>query len=166
VANGFILAKVPNKSKLNNILKQAVKDFGPVLQNDLEQSVQTWNDPPKVQKQFLEGETGIQGYVLKVFIKDLRYVFVVKGTKPHEIRAKNAPMLVFPTGYTAKTTPGRIPAQAGGAFGPIRSKKVVQHPGTEPRPFPKLIKELRKGAFRQHMRVAMATVAKTAAHGG
>lgn len=62
--------------------------------------------------------------------------YVDKGTKPHEIAAKNVPLLKFQTGYSARTAPVAKHAQGTGqSFGPWVATAVVQHPGTEARKF-------------------------------
>ena len=65
--------------------------------------------------------------------------YVVNGTPPHVIRPKGPWTLKFRTGYKPKTLP---PAKFGGpgkATGPVVRAKVVHHPGTDARPFPKEI---------------------------
>jgi len=64
------------------------------------------------------------------------WYYVDRGTKPHEIAAKNVPMLKFQTGYNARTAPKAQFAQGTGtASGAWVTKAVVQHPGTEARNF-------------------------------
>lgn len=63
------------------------------------------------------------------------YGYVSQGTRPHKIRAVNAPNLAFQTGYRAKTTPRQIGSSAGGPFGDSAFAKEVDHPGTEAREF-------------------------------
>lgn len=64
------------------------------------------------------------------------WYFVDRGTKPHEIAAKNVPLLKFQTGYSPRTAAVAKFAQGTGQkFGPWVSTAVVQHPGTEARKF-------------------------------
>jgi hypothetical protein len=64
------------------------------------------------------------------------WYFVDRGTKPHEIAAKNVPMLKFQTGYNARTAaPAKFAQGTGKASGAWVTKAVVQHPGTEAREF-------------------------------
>lgn len=68
------------------------------------------------------------------------WIYVDKGTKPHEIAAKNAPLLKFQTGYSARTAPvAKYNQGTGTANGAFVSKAVVQHPGTEARKFTETI---------------------------
>lgn len=70
--------------------------------------------------------------------KDI-WKWVTGGTRPHVIEAKNAPFLVFATGYIPHTKPGGIYGGPGRAYGDIRRKERVDHPGTKPRRFEKHI---------------------------
>ena len=64
------------------------------------------------------------------------WYYVDRGTKPHEIAAKNVPFLKFQLGYNARTAPKAQFAQGTGtASGAWVTKAVVQHPGTEARNF-------------------------------
>lgn len=79
--------------------------------------------------------------------------FIDKGTKPHRIKAKKAPLLKFKSGgkgsYQAKT--GANPARYGGPGRVTNpqwvSKKEVQHPGFPGREFEKAINKDLKGKF-------------------
>lgn len=82
--------------------------------------------------------------------------YVTRGTRPHVIRAKRGKSLAFvwggPGSYVPKTKP---PAKFGGP-GTVRGgKKVfpkeVRHPGTKPRPFPKVIRKEETPWFRRTM---------------
>lgn len=88
---------------------------------------------------YLDGET----MVAAVIIKDQIYNWLNEGTKPHVIRAKNAPYLRFRVGgFIAKTRPGSLFSGPGSpATGPMVSKKQVWHPGTEPRKWTEKAKE-------------------------
>lgn len=62
--------------------------------------------------------------------------FVDLGTKPHVIRAKNAPFLKFQTGYSARTAPvAQFNKGTGQSSGAWVQKTEVEHPGTEARKF-------------------------------
>jgi len=64
------------------------------------------------------------------------WYYVDRGTKPHEIAAKNVPNLRFQLGYNARTAaPAKSAQGTGTASGAWVSKAVVQHPGTEARKF-------------------------------
>lgn len=162
----IILPKPLNKDAMMRELRKGVDQFGDVMLADFEATVGSWEHEVKFERKLLDGASGITGFIMRVYTRDEIYIFVSGGTKPHKIRAKNAPRLVFPTGYTAKTKPGKIESGGGGSFGPIRSKVEVQHPGTEPRNFPKAIAEARRDLFRKTMLAAMQKAAKASGHGG
>lgn len=62
--------------------------------------------------------------------------YVDKGTKPHTIRAKNAPFLAFQTGYSARTQPvAQWGVGSGRSSGPWVKRKSVRHPGFPGRKF-------------------------------
>lgn len=82
------------------------------------------------------------------------YKYVDLGTKAHEITAKRADALVFQFGAArrAKTKPSVISSYKGNAGDTWRSKKSVQHPGTEPRNFTKIIGERAAQRLRGNLR--------------
>jgi hypothetical protein len=83
-----------------------------------------------------------------------------EGTKPHTIRAKNAPALSFRTGYTAKSRVGKFTSRRSRRYGPWRRTKSVRHPGTKAREWTKILTKRRKGPFTQRMIKAMQRAAK------
>ena len=72
------------------------------------------------------------------------WYYVDRGTKPHEIAAKNVPFLKFQLGYNARTAPKAQFAQGTGtASGAWVTAKQVHHPGTKARKFSEtILKEL------------------------
>jgi hypothetical protein len=94
---------------------------------DFESTSSTWDHQPvytvKAQK---------DGRI--VGTKNEVWLMLNAGTKPHNIFPRNAKRLAFPGGpYSAKTRPGFIGSQAGGASGAIIFRRFVRHPGTKPR---------------------------------
>lgn len=77
------------------------------------------------------------------------YQYVDKGTRAHLIAARRAKRLRFLGGYSAKTRPGFIGAQSGGASGSPVFARVVHHPGTKARGFSKLIAKKWQGRMGQ-----------------
>ncbi len=77
--------------------------------------------------------------------------WVTGGTKPHIIRAKNAPVLAFQLGYVPRTSPGGGYGGAGRATGDMAYAKEVRHPGTAPREFEKHVALKNKGWYSQKM---------------
>lgn len=68
------------------------------------------------------------------------WYYVDLGTKPHTIKAKNAPKLTFQTGYSARTAPvARSAVGTGKASGAWVQVAEVHHPGNEARLFSETI---------------------------
>lgn len=68
----------------------------------------------------------------------LHFLWTDKGTKPHIIEAKTAPMLRFQVGYSPRTAPvAQSHVGTGQASGAYVSKFRVNHPGTDARQFTK-----------------------------
>lgn len=84
-----------------------------------------------------------------------QWVWVNYGTKPHTIKAKNAPNLVFRTGYVAASTPGKFKSDRHFRFGPRRRTKKVRHPGIDARDWTGIIYERRQSKFERRMATAM-----------
>jgi hypothetical protein len=91
------------------------------------------------------------------------YGWVDEGTKPHIIRAKNAPFLVFRYPYKAATKP-RVIASYKTSYGKNWARKFeVHHPGTKPRKFTdEISKRMQKraaGIMRKHINAAISVEA-------
>jgi hypothetical protein len=64
------------------------------------------------------------------------WIWVDFGTKPHVIRAKNAPFLKFQSGYSARTAPvAQFNKGTGQSSGDWVQTQEVDHPGTAARKF-------------------------------
>lgn len=68
------------------------------------------------------------------------YNFVEHGTRAHQIVARRARWLRFSPGGSAKTRPGFVGSTSGSQGSGVVFRRVVNHPGTKPRGFAKLIK--------------------------
>lgn len=102
------------------------------------------------------------------------WYYVDRGTKPHEIAAKNAPRLAFMMttsggkpvrgGYVPKTLAKPARTVAGGGY--VKSPKtlvtpmVVDHPGNEPRGFTEQIAEDGKPFYKREMENAFRRAAR------
>lgn len=116
---------------IQNALDGTAKD----IKVDYLVTIETWKHKPK----FVIEKSG--QYQRDIFTEDEIYGYVTGGTRPHEIRAKNAPRLAFQTGYSAKTRPNVIRSNVGGRSGPTVFAMSVHHPGTEARNFEDVITE-------------------------
>lgn len=125
-------------------ISQELRDTGLEMRTEHEKVVRDWTHKPTFKAEVNESK-----YLKTVKIKvkgqhaDI-WTFVDKGTKPHEIAAKNVPLLKFQTGYSARTAPiAKHNVGTGQKFGAWVSAAVVQHPGTEARKFTEtILKEL------------------------
>ena len=151
-----IKPKKLNVNKVRQNLLNTLRKEGGAIKKEYEKTVATWSDPPKFEvliglergangsATVLVGPTGTELQVNK-------FVWTDEGTKPHIITAKNAPFLVFQRGYTPKTQPGKIASGPSARFGDFVKKKSVNHPGTRPRNFTKIIVKRRRKPFTQAM---------------
>lgn len=149
----------PKKLKVDKTrlrILNELRNQGNLVKKDLERPIKTWNDPPKIEvlidldkkdATVLIGPTGTDLQVNK-------FVWGDKGTRPHVIKAKNAPLLKFKTQFTPKTTPGTLASRAGSSSPPWASKKVVNHPGTKARGWSELALRRRKKKFINAMIIA------------
>ncbi len=136
-----------------NVLN-ALREEGRIIAKEFEKTTQTWKGA-KPKFEVLIGLTGKDATVVvgptgsdKAVLK---WVWIDQGTKPHKIRAKNVPLLKFRSGFSPKTLPNKIASFPSGSFGPFVSKKEVNHPGTEPRNFTKIVVKRRRKKFVDSM---------------
>lgn len=88
----------------------------------------TWRHKPQFRKR--KTARGVQ-----ITTDDKVFNWIDRGTRPHIITAKNAPMLIFRWPYKAATKPrviGSTQARRGNNWA---RKFSVRHPGTKPRHF-------------------------------
>lgn len=122
------------------------------VEKDYKATVSTWNKKPKFETVIALGKTKAE---FLVGTDDPIYRYVDEGTKPHIIRPRRAKVLRFSSGYTPKTQPNVIGSSAGGASGSEVFSAVVNHPGTEPRNFSKVINLKHKVSFKKIMHESM-----------
>jgi hypothetical protein len=84
-----------------------------------------------------------------------KWVWTDKGTKPHKIRARNAPRLRFMINFIPSTKPGSFSSGAAASWPPWRSPFEVSHPGTDPRGWSEALAKSRKRPFQREMFAAM-----------
>jgi hypothetical protein len=130
----------------------------PDVQNMFRGTVTGWQNKPEFRGIVRNIQDGIMTRVWPYGSNKAANVYrmVVKGTPPHTIRARKAPMLVYKPGYRPATTPGRLSSRAKQRFGPLQFKKAVRHPGIkQPREFDRLIAEKYKSTFQSDMNKAI-----------
>ena len=142
------------------------------IQKDFESTIKTWKHKVKFVK-----EVDIKASPVQILVgtDDEIYRYVDEGTKPHPIFAgiytgkSNKKALAFPWGgkgsYKAKTMPGVIGSQQGGASGPMRAFPFVQHPGTKARNFDEAVRKMWEPKFKKLMEAAMRIAARGSGHG-
>lgn len=77
-----------------------------------------------------------------------------EGAKPHPIKPKNAPALVFQPGYTPATQPRVLSSRRKRRSGPIIRSQFVYHPGFDPREFSKEIALAYQSTYEYEMQKA------------
>lgn len=83
------------------------------------------------------------------------YALVSGGARAHTISPVNSTWLRFQPGYSAGTRPGIIGSKSKRRFGGYVRAEGVNHPGFEPRNFPKTIKDVFDPLFRADMAEAL-----------
>lgn len=151
-----IKAKPVKEGPIMEAMAQGMRDGGEILKAAAERVTSTWSDPPKFEVKVALGNTPKKGIQCTVETDDLRWLWTDKGTKPHIIRARNAPRLAFPSVFTPKSKPNSLKASAGSSGGPTVYAMEVHHPGTEPRNFTKTIHQRYHSDFKKAVADAIA----------
>jgi hypothetical protein len=149
----------PKKLRVDKVrqnLLNTLRSEGNIVKKEYEKTIATWNDPPKFEVLIgLERKEGGTATVLigptGTELQVNKFVWTDEGTEEHPIEAKNAPFLVFQSGYTPKTQPGKIASGPANRFGEFVKKKQVDHSGTEARRFTEIIVKRRRKPFAQAM---------------
>ena len=160
----MILVKPINPGKFNDkamkaIITAEVQSISKDILLDFELTTATWEHQVKFERLV---EVGPDKVEILVGTDDEIYKYVDEGTKPHDI-PKYKPgnrLLAFPSGYKAKTFPGKLSSQKGGSFGPMvfamaSIDKPIKHPGTKARNFDKNLKKLWSPKMKRRMEAAM-----------
>lgn len=113
-------------------------------------TVRTWKHQPRFMARKVYHGYGVEVNPLQPF------EWVNKGTKAHEIEARNAPLLRFTGPYHAKTKVNTIASYNGGRGNVWVSKRRVHHPGTEARNFTDIIMRRVQTRAADRMRKALS----------
>jgi hypothetical protein len=151
----------PKKLKISQVRLNILNELraeGRIIKKELEKTTATW----KGAKPTFEIAIGLTGQDAIVLIGPAgnpegaqKWVWLDEGTRPHVIRAKNAPNLVFQTGFTPKTKVKTFSSSAGSSSPPWRATKQVKHPGIEARQWSKeIVKRRRKPFTRRILKAA------------
>lgn len=125
--------KMVSVDKLDRAVIAALKRTNKQMEKEFKKTTQTWKRKPPIYS--TAPQPSNEGIESATGTDDQIYEYVAKGTKPHVIRARRAPMLRFQPGFTAKTIPGLIGSVRGGKSGPFVRVREVRHPGTKKREF-------------------------------
>jgi len=167
----LVKAIKPNRLKdkamrleLLNAMRKAAK----VVEKDFEETVKTWDHKPEFKTIIsLKGGPSI---LTDTSTDSEIYGFVNNGTKPHPIFAgiytgkSKKKVLAFPSAFGPKTRPGRLKAGPGHKGGNTIMRPYVQHPGTKPRDFDKMIEKRRRPWYKKQMQYAMKRASRVSGH--
>ena len=158
-----IVAKRPKVAAMNRALVVGMQSVADNMLAYFKLTVTTWKHKVKFVRSV---KTSTGRIVSEVMTEDEIYNYVSMGTRPHKIRAKNAPRLVFRGGgFVSKTiVGGLVPSKGQLASGDWVSKQEVDHPGTEARDFPGTISKRVAPFFRRRMELAMKEAGKASGH--
>lgn len=146
--------KNADRAKLfEQVIQQAYEATALEIKRDLEAITDTWEHKVKftVRKTTRRGRLGIT-----VTTNDRIFGYVNHGTEPHIITPVRARSLRFQSGYTAKSRPGWIGSQQGGAYGDDVFAQQVSHPGTVARKFDVAIARRRQKSLQSRVNQKIA----------
>jgi hypothetical protein len=151
-----IIPKKPSKAAMWRELVGGMNDTMKETDRRFIVTYLTWDDQPKFDTKVI-GKTPGSKQIRGIHATEhQKYEWVVRGTPPHIIAARNAGMLAFSSDFVPKTRPGVI-GSGTGFVGPVDTfAKSVMHPGTMPRNFDKEIAKDMKPVFLEIMTAAMA----------
>jgi hypothetical protein len=157
-------AILPKPLKTKAILDALVDEMHTIageIEDDFDSTIRTWTHKPEFINQFQQDKDRT---AFQVATNDEIYRYVNDGTRAHLIKPKRRRFLRFQGHYTAKTQPGVIGSNAGGASGTIMFSRGVKHPGTKGREFASAMQKKWQSPFKQRMKKAMGVAAKVSGH--
>ena len=131
-------------------LLNEMRKIGTEIQEDLARPTKTWSSGVRFNKR-----VSLAGGEATVFVEteDDRYVMVSRGTPPHVIPKDPTVRLRFPGTFSAKTIPGTLEARSGAVGNDVFATQI-EHPGSEPRNFDLLVKEIWEERFPDRIQEA------------
>jgi hypothetical protein len=148
--------KIVDDGALQAAILAAINDTTKTMVYDFDATVRTWENKPD----FYQVDAEVTGGMAQgaAGTDDDIYGYVARGTKPHGEDANSASIMVFASGYTAKTTPGTLGSKAGG----VSDEKVyathVNHPGIQARGFEDAIAKKRQRTLQNNVTAAILKV--------
>lgn len=121
-----------NTPDLGRIAREELQKEVRNVQRELALPTRKWKHKVKFYERPVRG-------AVEVGTDDPVYNMLDKGTKAHKIKVKKAKALRFNSVFRAKTKPDSLSSSAGKSAPPVAYAKSVQHPGTKPRNWKKLV---------------------------
>lgn len=149
----------PKKLKIDKTrlaILNALREQGDLVKRDLEKPLKSWSNPPQIEV-LIDLDSKAATVVIGPAGSDMqvnKFVWLDKGTKPHVIKAKNAPRLAFQTNFKPKTSPNSLASSSGSKSPPWAFAKQINHPGTKPRNWTEIALSRRKKKFTKAMIIA------------
>jgi len=153
-----------NLQQVNRELERAFRKFPDMVQDginrtvrdisaDLARSTATWNHNVDFNVSITRSGRTMR---TRIGTDDEIFGYVDRGTRPHIITPRRPGYpLRFMSGYKAKTIPGKIWSQPGGAFGNIVRAMVVHHPGFPGRHILRTVMQKHEPALIKNIRLAI-----------
>ncbi len=137
-------AKAINYTRFADAAKLGMQDAADAAQADFEKTFATWSHQPSVVV-----KERADGY--SVAVDDDVWQMLDHGTRAHLIVARRAKRLRFGVGGSPKTRPGFIGSQSGSPGSGAVFARAVQHPGTKPRGWSRLIAAKYKAQIQRYI---------------
>ncbi|RPJ40147.1 MAG: hypothetical protein EHM35_00650 [Planctomycetaceae bacterium] len=155
-----IKAKALNVKAVQREVQKALEETGKILQKEFGKTTESWQGA----KPTFQVTTG--GMASRAFVHCFpggdeegveKWVRLDEGTEHnYPIAARKAPMLVYQSEFSPKTTPGSLSSKGGGKSGPYdRRRKQVIHPGVDPRNWSQTLGEQEEDAFADRIQAAV-----------
>ena len=163
MADTFLVKGIkPNKLKIDAVRLELLNELRAEGNDDkklLERTVRNFRG----RKPRFEVQIGLSGNDASVLVGPTGDVDAVEkwtrlnyGVRPHTIRAKRAPYLVFRLGYNRGTRPGTLETRRSYYVGNHwRKAKSVRHRGFEGTDWTGVVEKMRKKPYQRRMMVAL-----------
>jgi hypothetical protein len=142
--------------------------FAPFLLKDFQDTIKYWKgEKPRFIKALIVRDDYIEIQIRAVGPEKgkNKWLWLNEGTRPHKIRAKNAPALRFRRGYGAGSSPNSTFVIASRkATGAMVRKDEVNHPGIKARNWTSIIIRENQKLFERWMNAAMEKAARASGH--
>ena len=146
-------------------LRDAADRTARLAEKEFAKTYKTWTRKPTPRR--VVKVTG-RGISWEVVFTDQVFAWLNEGTKgPYPIPKDGPRLLVFPSGYRAKTVPNTLFSKSGGPFGStVFANTQVMHPGIEPRNFDETVMKYVRPWYIKWTQDAMKVGARESGHGG